>query len=415
MAGHAAAQDLAGRALGVQNVLADGAFREQLLSDAREERTQAHAELPAELRELAAGLGDSLDFTNAVADFHALAAMATLAGGPVTNGWEPDLAAALAFLEETAPWPQSWEVRRWDIDGAPLAPPLVGQWFVRGLMLQALHEMGRDQREPFRALLDEIPPGELRYYGPWRGIPPDADDLGLMLQLARLLDDPPEEKIETWLAVMAANLAPDGVVPIWFPLGPDGRENTPPDILWKGGDCSAVRMCILQGLVRYAPERFETLLRANAESVGRCWNGRAFDGVFHYPAAFVPLAFCRLVKDWSAVQVARSSFHRFAAIRDEMLAELERTQRLDGGWGSPQRTAFHAEAYATSCRDELVLRRAMRYLIDHQRQDGSWRAEPLYVIPGKTGEDTRHEGRELTTVFCARALYVCAEALGLTS
>ena len=321
-----------------------------------------------------------------------------------------DLGAAIELLVEGAPWRGSWEVQRFGVCGSPERP--VGQWFVRGTILQALLEVGRDVRADVAALLGEIPAGGLRYYGAWPGIAPDADDLGLMLQLAAAAGAPPG-RVETWIAFLLANVGPDGAAPTWFFRSPDGTAHA--SALGGGDACPAVRLNLLAGLLSFDPARFDALIQENARLVLAAVGPDRVDGLRYYDAAYAALAFHRFARLYRARAVDRRLEGPIAALEAALRERAAASQRLDGGWGSPQRTAAHLEGAATAAApDVLLLERGARYLGELQRADGSWAAEPLYLIPMKADREGWHGGRALTTALCARALGAATAALSLS-
>lgn len=325
-----------------------------------------------------------------------------------------DLAAAIAWLEDAAPWRESWEVQRFGVLGS--GEVQVGQWFVRGTILLALRELGRDVRPAMAALLEEIPPGDLRYYGAGcRLVPPDADDLGLMLELAAITGAA-SARAESWIALMLANVRADGSIPTWFERGPAGRTWDGPT--WSGGDCPAVRLHLLRGLLAFDPARFDALIQANAALVLAAAGPDGIAGAYHYEGWYAALALHRfglLYRERAASRPLRAELDRVeAALRARAASE----QRLDGGWGSPLRTAAALEGAALAATGgeptaaAPLLERGARWLGERQLVDGAWPEDPWYRVPMKRGREGRHGGRALSTALCARALGRAAAALG---
>jgi hypothetical protein len=327
---------------------------------------------------------------------------------------ENDVRMAVAFLSESAPWADSWEVQRFGIYDFPAQP--VGQWCIRGLILRILLDMGRDVREEAAQLLNEIPRGELRSYGAWRDIPPDADSLGLMLELVAATGAV-RDRAETWIALLLANINKDGVALTSFYRYPTGRPTTPSDEPWPGDDCNAVRLQLLCGLLTFDAVRFDGLIQANAAYVLKGSGGGAVADVFYYDESYAALAFLRFARLYRNQATDRSLWADVALAATAIRACMVRSQRLDGGWGSPQHTAFCLQSCAMDIGDwagdidALVLERGLRYLSEHQLADGSWPAEPFYVIPLKRNRQGYHQGRSLTTAFCAHALQTALMAL----
>lgn len=317
--------------------------------------------------------------------------------------------AAVAHLEDTSPWRSSWDVQRFHPMGAPNI--LVARSFAEGMILLALSEVGGDRQLEIEALLERVPDGDVRYFPEWRGLPPDADSLGLLLQLAARLGTPPRARIAGWLAVLEASLGGDGIdgiVPAWLERGPRGRTATL-EGPFLGNDCTAVRLAFLLGAILYDAERFAPLVRPNLGAVLAQYREGDFGGCVHYAPEFAAHLFLRLAHELSsqASPALRELARELGVLRvvADLSATMVAAQRLDGGWGSPQRTALMLEGLAISGAAPERLRRAVKYLVETQGPDGAWPAEPLYITPGKLGGMVPLAGKELTTALCVRALH----------
>jgi hypothetical protein len=307
------------------------------------------------------------------------------------------LDAALEVLRSTATWPGSWEVRR----GFAHEPgTLVGSWFIRGFILRALDAIGEPVGGAIRDLLDEGDPSGLRWYGAWRGIPPDSDSLGLALDLATRVDDYPRERIDGWIEPLLASLPGSRLTPTWLTLGPDGPTYDG-RITYQGNECTTVRLALTLGLLRHDPARFADLVEVNlADAIERC-GPDGLSGVFFYDAALTDLLFLRVADEAAATIPTRALRQGLARARDAVIARIRTCQRLDGGWGTPQRTALRLSGLSLSGGRSADVARALRYLDETQRPDGTWAPEPFYLMPGKTGAAAWHQGPELTTAICA--------------
>ncbi|WP_438028050.1 hypothetical protein [Sorangium sp. So ce233] len=387
------------------------------LASARELAASAPRARPSERgladaqREFVDALGERLRFFEGLMSFRDVIGAGAALGPPralgdlaLADDAGADLRAAVAFLLEAAPWPESWELQRFGVLGSREQP--VGHWFVRATILMALIEIGdvgRDVRADAAALLDEIPAGELRYFGDFRELPPDADDLAIILQLIAATGAA-RERAETWIEVMLANVGDDGVVPTWFYRGPAGP--TTPGAAWAGDDCSAVRLNLLAGLLSFDATRFARLIDANARRVLDAASTDGIQGACFYDGSYTDLAFLRFARLYRQHQEGSLDAPRAAEIATVEAAVLSRmlgSQRLDGGFGTPLCTAACLEGAAmTAAPDPLLIERGLRYLGERQLVDGSWPAEPLYRTPMKHGREGHHQGRALTTALCAR-------------
>jgi hypothetical protein len=230
-----------------------------------------------------------------------------------------------------------------------------------------------------------------------------------MLQLAAAVGAPPD-RAETWIAVMLANVGPDGAVPTWFVRAPDGTEYG--GTIDSGDACPAVRLNLLAGLLSFDPARFDALIQENARRAVAAFGPDRVEGLVFYDDAYASLAFLRFAALYRARAVTRPLEGAVAGLEATLRASAAASQRLDGGWGSPQRTAAWLEGAATAeAPDPLLLERGARYLGELQLADGSWAAEPLYLIPMKRDREGRHRGGALTTALCARSLQAASAAL----
>ena len=333
------------------------------------------------------------------------------ASGPGTGdtplgGIALDVARAVERIARDPSWSSSTDVQRWGVH--PLTGDLVADWFPRGLVELGLRRI-TDRSRSIRALLEEIPPGELRYYRDWRGIPPDADSLGLMLRLAAGIADAPRERIESWLSVMEENLGADCLPPVWFHLGPGGLTHEP-DRAWDGGDCTACLLSLSLGLAEYAPARFDRVVAAILGLTLDRFRGDGFAGVFHYARDFAAPLYAGLVTRLEALPgeglpATRELLAEARRACDDLMRSILAAQRLDGSWGSPQSTAWNVEALCLARPVIPPLLRAARYLSETQRGDGGWLAELVYFTVGKPGYMVEYRGIEVTTATCASALF----------
>ncbi|WP_437980266.1 hypothetical protein [Sorangium sp. So ce117] len=314
-----------------------------------------------------------------------------------------DVQRAVERVAHDPAWTSSIDVQRWGV--APLEADVVGEWFPRGLVELALQETIGGREDSIRSLLSEIPPGELRYYRGFQGIPPDADSLGLMLLLASMLPDPPVDRLASWLSLLPENVGPDGVPNIWLRRSAAGPTHDPPDITWAGDRCTACLLSLLWGLSSLAraptglsamPPRCQALIPPLRSHVLTCLGDDGFSGCHHYDQAYATYLFFRVA--------ARLPDEAMTQRRDAMAAKLLAEQRLDGSWGSPQRTAWMLEALCLSRPEPLAVTRAVRYLSETQRGDGGWQSEMVYFTVGKPGFMVEYHGIEVTTAMCARAM-----------
>jgi len=335
---------------------------------------------------------------------------------PGDDTLDRDVQAAVAFIERPGGFRSAWEVQRWGV--GEHRGPLVSRWFQEGLLLQGLHEAGFDRGSRIRALLGGLP-GELRWYaqlgaddhpdmsaGSWRGIPPDADSLGVMLQLGAACGGLDDAKAAGWVAFLRASLGADGRIPTWFYTAPGGGPSIE-GAQWEyaSNDCATARTTALTGLLLADLPDTEDIVRANVPLVAASFDAAGAPDDFYYTPAYSELCFLRFARAWLDRRPADALTSVVAATTDRVLRRIVAGQRLDGGWGSPQDTACRLEGLALHRGAANGMRAALRFLDETQRPDGSWAAEAFYLMPGKTlAHIEYHASSELTTVLCLRSI-----------
>ena len=326
--------------------------------------------------------------------------------------------AAAAFILREGGLASTWERQHWGVgehDG-----PLVSRWFPEGLVLQALHEAGMDQGARISSLLAELPV-ELRWYAPedaapgqvWRGIPPDADSLGLMLQLASACPGLPPDRAPGWWAWLQASLPRDRRIPTWFYTAPGGGSSIEgPAWQFASNDCTTARLTCMTGLLVSDLPGALDLVRDNLPFVMPCFQRPGQTGDFFYSEVTCELAWLRFARRWCDRLPDDPLTGRITDLCRTMADRHTLAQRLDGGWGSPLDSAQRLEGLALWGGAALALRRGLRFLDEHQRPDGAWPPEPYYLMPGKSLHHVEHHASyEVSAALCLRALCAARRAL----
>lgn len=382
---------------------------------------------PSALRSFLDQLDQCANYVEAALRFRGLAAsIAPRTTPPDTEERRRCRQAAADFLQRPGALANTWEVQAWGVGEHP--GPLVSPWFPPGLVLQALHEAGFDQTGPITALLANLPQ-ELRWYAHldrndpaaagrsgevWRGIPPDSDSLGLMLQLQALVPALPPGRAEGWMRYLWASLPADHRIPTWFYVAPGGGSSIEgPAWQYASNDCTSSRLTCLLGLLGSGLPGADGLVKDNLALLLPAFLEPGRSGDFFYDEATADLGLLRLARAW----IRHHPLDPFSElVRTSALSLTHRllaTQGHDGGWGSTHGTAARLAGIALWEGDDDALRRATRWLAEAQRPDGSWPAEPLYLMPGKSlHEIAYHSSFELTTALCLRALHSAELALG---
>jgi hypothetical protein len=297
---------------------------------------------------------------------------------------------------------ECWEVQR---SGGVFDAPRVARLFPVGHCLLALHGAGQDIAERAAPLLARRGPDGFRYYEDYTAIPPDSDDLGLVLQLlARLPPDPAlREALEWPVELLVRSTGEDGMIPVW--LDRDLREPMPGDApRWLGPQCVAVAANALIGLAEAAVPLPEGYFARALAWIVRTWETEGLAATWHYGPAYTRLLLARLSRVAEGVQGDEASRARLRAIVAALEAEIAATQDADGGWESPLVTACHLGVLSLGERTPFDPWPAITYLASRQMPDGLWPREPLYRCPGKDGAPLTHGARPLTAAVCLNAL-----------
>jgi squalene-hopene/tetraprenyl-beta-curcumene cyclase len=249
-------------------------------------------------------------------------------------------------------------------------------------------------------------------------LPPDADDLGIVLQVLCRVGGPAlastcDEAIQ--LALAAAE--PDGGIPTWI-LDSHGHSIVDEamrayvEVIDGRGAHPDVVSNLLYGLILYDKSRYHNeFLRAvayleAAQDERGGWLSRWYAGLY-YGTYRVTLAISALSPSSEALGRAQ--------------AFLLGSQRDDGSWGEdrsdPLATALSVlalTALGMSLNDDAI-NRGVTYLVGTQELDGGWPASPFIAFPTSDGVEMHtYASRTMTTTFCLKALLGIASIMGTT-
>ena len=321
---------------------------------------------------------------------------------------ERSVADAVSYLRDPIGWPRVAEVQRGGVAGVP--GKRVARFFPVGMLLEELMAIEPEATSWAWALLREAGPRPLRYYDPWRGIPPDADSLGLALRLAARIRDTrgdPEGVLEALVRGWRAPLAPFGAGPrapgTWLSAMPDGAPE------WMVGACVAAQASLALGLIEWGAPGHQPLARVMAEDIGRTWDGERFTRVVFYRHPVAVRRFCELA---AALTPSQRESLGVDAVARSVAGVAMASQGVRGGWGSPQRTAHTLRGLTLLCESQAAVvprhhrLRAVRALVASQCPDGSWDEEEALAMPDVSGRKRWLKARDLTTAVCAAAVGV---------
>lgn len=311
-----------------------------------------------------------------------------------------DLAcAALEFDPEAV---SAWEVQRW---GDWCSEPRVGRVFPVGLALLALARLKHvDISARIEAMIAQTRQADgWRYYEDFTDIPPDTDDLGLVLRLFATLKHPQIDRsiFQRSFDLLRISLKKDAEFPVWLEVGLDKpiSENAPH---WLGPRCVAVAAQLALGMIE-AQIPDEDLRSRVLEWILQTWEKQKEAAVFHYTWPFARLLLAKLAHALAADSIPSNHAKRFQPLMLKMVEEIRLSRQADGGWGTPLTTACHLAILAMHAVD-FDPWPSIVYLASRQGPGGLWPSEPLYRCPGKDGAPMAHGASIITTGICLDAL-----------
>lgn len=247
-------------------------------------------------------------------------------------------------------------------------------------------------------------------------LPPDADDLGQVLQeLYRVGGSLLASTCDEAIRLTLDSARPDGGFPTWI-LDPRGRSlldyqmQTYLEIMGGGGIHPEVVSNLLYGLILYnKPCYQDAILRAtkyfeNVQNEQGAWMSQWYAGSY-YGTYRVILVLSYLTPN-SAALCRASNF-------------LLNSQHSDGGWGDhcsePLSTAFAILALTALGikAEDTAIKRGTDYLIKTQQTDGGWSANTWIAFPWteahwQNGSNSHgmieYSSRTIATTFCLKAL-----------
>jgi hypothetical protein len=312
---------------------------------------------------------------------------------------------AEAFLLSDLTFRESWDIQR----GQPeRLPELVGKAFPSGLIIEALCQHGHDLSEQVAEVYATLQGTGFSYYD-YSPLPPDADDLGLLLRLYRFSAAENKDKhrqiLELPLAWLKASILPSGEIPVWFNRAGDGNGDAP-IVVW-GHSCVTTETNLLLGLIDCRWAGYDDTIKKSALSlVERILQNGLGANLYYVPpyALWATLRLLTILSTRSWPQVPKDQLNKTSRVLlDRLQPEIERRAV------TPQDAAF----LILTCLGGNSIRELAQYfdigwvmaLLNSQRHDGGWDDEPIFLIPDHRGT-AWYGSRSVTTSFCYRALKI---------
>lgn len=312
------------------------------------------------------------------------------------------IAMAVEALVDDPELRESWDVQRW---GGFFETPCKARLFPMGLCALALSAASVDIRQRVRDVLAFRRVDGFAYFEDFPKIPPDADDLGLALQLAASLPPDPKlaQSLEWPVELFVRNVGADGSIPVW--LERDLREAISGDApRWLGSRCLAAAANAVVGLVeaniRLAPQFLDRVVGWLFST----WQAEGMRAVFFYGLPYTRFILLRLAEIVAPKLEIDSVKNVTTLVRDDLRAAIMAARRDDGSIGGILASACHLAGMTCGRDQRFDPWPTLSYLMTRQRPDGFWPSEPLYLTLGKDNTVAAHEARSLTTALCLYAL-----------
>ena len=302
------------------------------------------------------------------------------------------LKTAEAYLLSDLTFRESWETQR----GLSGTPELVGRLFPAGLVIEVLNQCGHALVAQVADSFEQAERSGFRYYQDFPTLPPDADVLGLLLRLHRYAAPADQPQLATLLQeplnLMQQAMLPSGEIPVWLDSPPEGVQ------LW-GHSCATTQINVLLGLLSFNPQQYRQVIEAAATAAFAQLMRAGLAANLYYGVPYVVrtgLTFVRQLQAQHKIQLPLPPLSTAQTFFESQLGLAAQAEHP-----SPQDAAF----YTLACLENglPVTDSWPATVLKHQLHDGSWPAEPLYLIPHRYGT-TWYASKLVTTAICYQAL-----------
>lgn len=356
----------------------------------------ARAGHPPILAELAAELLDMGDgVVEALAEYRGDAAPPVR---PLADEVAEAVDATRRFLAADPTFEGATEVHRWGLFGAP---EVRAGLFGRLVIADALWDQGLPLEGALAEVFASADADGWRYYPGHRDIPTDADDTGMVLQLAARAGRAADAAVHTGVEALLANRTDDGRFHTWLCDGAVHQREVV-DATWAGGLCPGVNANALLGLWAVGAEDHRAVIRAGARALA-AWAGT--DAATPASAFYKPVTVDALVVRCLTTVLADepAEVARLRPAVDAALDRLAARERLDGRFGGVIDTALAAWTLAGEGRLRAPAA-TLRALVDALEPDGGHPAEDYFVTVGVAMQHGWYGARPLTSALVLRAI-----------
>lgn len=305
------------------------------------------------------------------------------------------------FLLADSTFRESWEVQR---RGAFDVPEMTARAFPAGLIVEILARHGHKMSVAVGNIFAQLQATGCRYFD-FAAMPPDSDDLGLLLRLHRYSAEPEAHRaiLQPFLRRLAEAVEAGGQIPVWLPEPGSPVESM---ALW-GSQCVAVEANVLLGLLDFDAAAFGEIIVRAVRSLTERWLARGWGALGHYtPAYWLWVGFEIMHQLQQSLDCTRLKPE--LANLQKSLGEYFR-QTSQPAQMTPQTAALLSLA-AQSPGNRAGVQSDPRWqtmLLKRQRYDGSWAGEPLYSTPTRGELAAWYSSRTVTTAFCYHTLKSC--------
>ena len=295
---------------------------------------------------------------------------------------------------------ESWEIQRRGVFGVS---ELVGKAFPAGLITEILCLHRHNVPDSVDFVFDTLQKTGFRYYDDDH-LPPDTDDLALLLRLFPYSTQPEahRELLQAPLHRLENNIGASGEIPVWL-VDSEKEEDEQPQVRLWGNSCTVVEANMLLGLLAFDEVGYKAVIEKSAKSVIERWIEKGLSSALHYVPLYSLWVMFELVDKLTASTLQKELRPQLGQVTpiidDHLKVEMNRATI------TPQDAAFLLLTNAIRNPTTLEeLSGLVTLLCKNQRYDGSWAGEPLFGTPTRGELAAWYSSRSTSTAFCYHAL-----------